>query len=325
MTYYAEDSFPAEIAAQVNPLHNDVLKFKVRLCSLISDKKAVPKPHDDTLYMYTFISNVSGGRSLKVVDITVPEDKVYHPKDTFYWDFYDRVSHHPMKVLVAFDAANEYTLTFKLLTDHQAFIPELNQYISVWPYMMGVSINLADSLYSEWFSTYTFELNEVIPWDSTIQLYFTDYDYHNRSISYVLEPRADRITGYKEGLFVDSSVFQAEQFTVLYFGGHWCGHCMDEIPKLHKLSELRRKHKFDLLTTLTYQEGTKEEAQAYYIKNLFPIESRLELLNSPIIHGFRVHSYPSYIVIDGDGKVLFRSDMNDGDPHAQIWSLIKGL
>ena len=98
---------------------------------------------------------------------------------------------------------------------------------------------------------------------------------------------------------------------IFHFWGSWCAPCMRKMPYLQELFSRLDNHRINVinvalvnsLSNLIQTEGVIED------QSLLGTHV-LEKLNGDLgfIHLLNISSYPSYVVVSNDGKVIYRSD-----------------
>lgn len=323
-TQYPRDSFPAQIEHTIaDEISDEITRYGMKVQSFFWDTLIAKNESFDTLYFYTYVDAASQTKKLRFISQNKAETKDYSTLDTLQIVFHHKNEKDFLEVpLVIKDL--EDPVTFYVNHFQYGYIPELAKYLTIWPYQTGVSISLGDSVtFNQSADSIKYRVNEkVAPTDSSY-FFFTNYDIKQGEIDFVKGRYEGKLSGYKAGFYLDKEVFTPKKLTVLYFGGHWCGPCKKENPSLLKMLEIAAEHDFDLKVFLTYQEGAKAEAEQYYLDNLQSTDHRLIKLGNEIIHKLRISTYPSYVLLDQDGKIIYRSDSSSQNFHSYFWAYLK--
>jgi thiol-disulfide isomerase/thioredoxin len=119
------------------------------------------------------------------------------------------------------------------------------------------------------------------------------------------------------------------RLVLLDFWGTWCPHCVEAIP--HLVSMQTRYHSFGLdVVGVTYElEGTPEE-QSRKVKGLrdrMGVNYRI-LLGSdakacPVKSQFRIEAFPTLILLDEQGHILWRNEGLDRAKLLELEGLIR--
>lgn len=319
--------------AQFHPLsetkiaknHRNVRRYVARVGSFMWDSLAIDHNKYDSLFLYTFSDLESENRKLSIIKEDGTSNLIYDQGEFIDLTFYSATD--AISIPLTLKNLNDKNLVFSLGTFHVGYVPELEKNIIIWPFEMGVSIVISDSI-PESIGNFVdhYRLNEEFNFNDSSSIYFSNYDYKEKKISYHVGKKKDKLFGYKVNQYISPSLIKDDKLNVLYFGGHWNRGSSSENPKLKKISELSEKHNIDLKVHLIYTEGTKEKAASYHASNLSSIRHELVLSgsNHKVVGGLRICSFPTYVFIDPEGKILYRSDGDDEDPHSYLWKLLKG-
>jgi thiol-disulfide isomerase/thioredoxin len=119
------------------------------------------------------------------------------------------------------------------------------------------------------------------------------------------------------------------RLVLLDFWGTWCPHCVEAIP--HLVSMQTRYHSFGLdVVGMTYElEGTPEE-QARKVKGLrdrMGVNYRVLLggdpKSCPVKTQFRIEAFPTLILLDEQGHILWRNEGLDRAKLLELEGLIR--
>lgn len=191
----------------------------------------------------------------------------------------------------------------------------------IWPFQHGPIAKVgADSSFSIMKTDGRLEMGEDFIINGQV-LKFSKFDYINKRVQLDFKSITDGVIyGYKEGttlaFWEDKTALweelnlNAERPTLLYFGGSWCPPCLEELPRLKAISNLCMKKNIEVLSIAVESEDTAEQGRIYLDENDFPGGHLLEVLGkeNELHRQLNVFSYPTYIFVDSDGKILFRAD-----------------
>jgi thiol-disulfide isomerase/thioredoxin len=103
----------------------------------------------------------------------------------------------------------------------------------------------------------------------------------------------------------------AKNYTILDFWGTWCGPCLKMLPDLQAFNEHQERYNFQLVSIAYDQDAKKVRdhilSQGIYWTNLFDDSN-----NSVITDQYKVSVFPTFILIDKKGKILYRGVGQDG-------------
>ena len=90
---------------------------------------------------------------------------------------------------------------------------------------------------------------------------------------------------------------------LLDFWGTWCVPCVQELPKLQEAYETFRERGFEILS-LDYNDDL-EKLQKFVAERKLPwVHAQPESVEKLIDERFRIHSFPTLILLDREGKVV---------------------
>ena len=141
----------------------------------------------------------------------------------------------------------------------------------------------------------TFEILEVDPDGGFIRIVPSDKPY-TRLKNGSLLPKFELVMLSGESLSLESLI-ETEKFLLIDFWGHWCGGCIQALPELKRAAD----ELGDKLTILSLHRGDHDEARKI-IENegLHWLQAKS---SEALVEAFLVDSWPSYILVDGEGRV----------------------
>src|SRR5262249_18895873 len=108
------------------------------------------------------------------------------------------------------------------------------------------------------------------------------------------------------------------------FWGTWCTHCLQAAPDLNRLSQNYSSYGLEVIG-IAEERGTQTQEQVKKIRGM-PQRFRMEYLvllgggvdgNCPVSNQFRVTGYPTAVLLDEHGVIVWRSRDEQGlDPQA---------
>ena len=111
--------------------------------------------------------------------------------------------------------------------------------------------------------------------------------------------------------------FPKGKFTLLHFWGTWCGPCITELPVLNELAG-KYKDKLDCIN-IAYEENVNfKKLETFYTK--YPDLSNNITIQMPsafaedntVVRKLKVSVFPTYMVIDKNGVIIYRSTNEKG-------------
>jgi len=106
------------------------------------------------------------------------------------------------------------------------------------------------------------------------------------------------------------SLGTSKKYTILDFWGTWCGPCLKLLPDLVALNELNKKYNFEIVS-IAYDDNPKGvidhiEREGIFWTNLYDDRN-----NSIITDKYRVDIFPTFILINKEGKIIARGAGKD--------------
>lgn len=103
--------------------------------------------------------------------------------------------------------------------------------------------------------------------------------------------------------------FKGKNYLLLDFWGTWCVPCIKLTPELVRLNGENRN--FELLSIAFEKSAPREKVKEYLKKNKMTWSSTYELMGNlneqtSFVHNLKVTSYPTFIVLDKDLKIVYR-------------------
>jgi thiol-disulfide isomerase/thioredoxin len=112
------------------------------------------------------------------------------------------------------------------------------------------------------------------------------------------------------------------------FLAHWCPHCQAEVPRLVALA---KAGKLDGLAVTGVATGTSSAApnyppSAWLQREHWPFPVMADSKTNAAARAFGVSGYPTFVLIDGSGKVVGRAagEVSDADIVANVKALVAG-
>jgi len=206
---------------------------------------------------------------------------------------------------------------------------------------------LPDSASSGRFKTTRYVLGEPFPFGRYYYM-LDQLDIPNKRIRLTTFPPDHRPFGYKEGYFLNMDSLQTllqnyyqnlknvpvvawnpDRYKLFYFWGTWCGPCMEKLPQSTALyHKLTASSKLDMIPValLSPQENI-DSFHSMLKERKIPFVNILQGKEGVgwIIDLFKNYSFPNYILIGPDGKVIFREgDIEEVYRHLKKRKLLEG-
>ena len=115
---------------------------------------------------------------------------------------------------------------------------------------------------------------------------------------------------------------------LIVFVAHWCPHCQAEVPRLVALAKEGKFKGADITAVAT---GTLASAPNYppsaWLKRVgWPFPVMADSTTTAAAQAFGLTAYPTFVLVNGDGKVMGRSagEATDADVTANIKALVAG-
>lgn len=141
----------------------------------------------------------------------------------------------------------------------------------------------------------TFEVLEVDPDGGFIRIVASDKPYTRlKNGSLLPEFELAMLDGESVSL---RSLVEPEKFLLIDFWGHWCAGCIQALPLLKLVAEEQE----DKLTIVSLHNGDHDEGRKI-IENegLYWHQAKS---SEALVEAFLVDSWPSYILVDGEGRI----------------------
>lgn len=108
-----------------------------------------------------------------------------------------------------------------------------------------------------------------------------------------------------------TEIFKSKQYTLIEFWGTWCGPCVMMTPKIKKLYK-ENASKLNIIG-FSVEEKTGE-TKKYVTKHNMPwIHSIISSYDDPILKQFKIEKYPTFILVDSQGKILTKGSISNFD------------
>ena len=106
----------------------------------------------------------------------------------------------------------------------------------------------------------------------------------------------------------DSSASRSNKVVLLDFWASWCGPCRESVPDL---KQLQKTYRSDQLEVISVNEDKDEKAgRAFAAQNQMNWEQQFDS-DGEMSKQYGVHAFPTFILTDGNGKVLQRFEGED--------------
>ncbi|HEX5155498.1 MAG TPA: TlpA disulfide reductase family protein [Parafilimonas sp.] len=149
---------------------------------------------------------------------------------------------------------------------------------------------------------------------------FTGIDLANKSVSlkravdtFSIDNIVDSlISGFDPFAKKRSSISIRNKPTLLMFTGSWCAPCKESLPFIKSLYEKQKDH---LQIVLIDKEQSANECAGYKPYTAFGwhvFYENLSELKTPLVDKFNVSMYPTFILIDKNGKILYKKQGVEG-------------
>lgn len=103
------------------------------------------------------------------------------------------------------------------------------------------------------------------------------------------------------------------QIVIIDFWGTWCLPCLEAMPELQRIHE-----KYNEVTVLGVSTNEPANAEPEKFARNRNINYPILLDGEKIIHKYNVQSYPTFYIIDKDGKIIYRSEGYGGGTGKKI-------
>ncbi|MBO0861793.1 MAG: TlpA family protein disulfide reductase [Chloracidobacterium sp.] len=115
------------------------------------------------------------------------------------------------------------------------------------------------------------------------------------------------------------------KYVLIDFWGTWCGPCRRELPYLKAAYRNFQPRGLEILGLDTDEPAILPHVKAILEKNeLTWTQARLESIRE-VIQSYRVHSYPSTLLLDPEGKIISLNQTQKGQPSLRGQDLLKSL
>jgi peroxiredoxin len=115
------------------------------------------------------------------------------------------------------------------------------------------------------------------------------------------------------------------KYVLIDFWGMWCGPCRRELPYLKTAYKNFQSRGLEILGMNTDEPEILSQIKTTLEKNdLLWTQATLESIRE-IIRGYRIHSYPTTLLIDPEGKIISLNQTKKGQPALRGQDLLKSL
>lgn len=114
--------------------------------------------------------------------------------------------------------------------------------------------------------------------------------------------------------FKINNIIPQKKYTLIEFWGTWCGPCVAMTPKL---KELQKEYSQDLNMVSIAVDDDKKKVENYVKKHNLNWKilqiPKVKSWDNPIIKSLNIKFYPTFILIDANGKIISRNDSTTFD------------
>ena len=155
------------------------------------------------------------------------------------------------------------------------------------------------------------------------------FDYSSKSLWIDSVGVVEKPIGYRVGQYIDKefleksieslNIFQTpinlmKDFTIFHFWGDWCQPCLEEIPRLKRLLSRVDSGKVNVVH-LNFLAEKSNRNRALEFTNSLRLQG-MHLLDDSfsdysLVNFFNITSYPNYVIIDENFKIIYRSSDSD--------------
>jgi len=115
------------------------------------------------------------------------------------------------------------------------------------------------------------------------------------------------------------------KYLLIDFWGTWCGPCRRELPYLRAAYKRYQARGFEILGMNTDDMQLVPQVKAQLEKNDLTWTQATRDSIKEVIRNFRIHSYPSTLLLGPDGKILSLNQTRRGQPSLRSEGLVKSL
>lgn len=129
----------------------------------------------------------------------------------------------------------------------------------------------------------------------------------------------DLAKDFERNDFISGETIRLSQLSTKYvlldFWGSWCGPCVEGIPRLINIAERYREH-MNLISVAFEKDANLPKLESlirennldwYHVREVWEFNNPLNLTKL-----YHVQVYPTFILIDKSGKIVFRGEGDDG-------------
>lgn len=106
--------------------------------------------------------------------------------------------------------------------------------------------------------------------------------------------------------------FAKREYTLIDFWGSWCGPCIEDFPRLRNMTDSLNAKEFAVIG-IACEYLNKPEAARTVVKEkqLDRTDYFIDIFaKGNIVSQLKINTYPTYLLVDRDGKIIFRSRKN---------------
>ncbi|MDX2041498.1 MAG: redoxin domain-containing protein [Acidobacteriota bacterium] len=115
------------------------------------------------------------------------------------------------------------------------------------------------------------------------------------------------------------------KYLLIDFWGTWCGPCRREMPYLKSAYRNFQPRGLEILGMNTDEPEIISDVKNWLAKNGLEWPQATRESIREVIRGFRIHSYPTTILLDPDGKIISLNQTKQGQPSLRGNDLLKSL
>jgi peroxiredoxin len=115
------------------------------------------------------------------------------------------------------------------------------------------------------------------------------------------------------------------KYLLVDFWGTWCGPCRREMPYLKSAYRYFQPRGLEILGMNTDESEILPQVKSWLTKNGLVWPQATHESIREVIRNYRIHSYPTTLLIDPNGKILSLNQTKKGQPALRGQDLLKSL